>query len=374
MSGISEILNEAYRKVSDLLFSSPTAGCSKKEESASPAPTPAPTSSSEPIVLENWEITALIQNSCNLKNSFSDYLGGELPVSNPLGNNSSNQQDFWYAVARYLVEIKYNPNLHFRGPSEKDLTIRKGIKDLSLDQREALIVLLAKELNNKNAEANSNGLYALLPQSSRPVYDKICQAGSHNLYDLAQRETLLSYRIPVLTKEKLIELINQARAISSDRVVVLNDESVLGYLRALDAQARAQLLREFEPPFVSVCSVTPNSGKAGQPLKVTLNGNFQNIYANNQYVEGFAITFGDLGDATLQTPNVDENGNITSLPVSLNIPPGTTPGARDILIKIGETVLATFKKAFKVVVVRSGSGGRTTTTPPNTQGGNPFEL
>jgi len=350
MSDISGILNGAYQRVRDWLFSSPTAGCSKKEESASPAPTPAPTSSSEPIVLENWEITALIQNSCNLENKFSDYLGVELPVSNPLGNNSSNQQDFWYAVARYLVEIKYNPTLHFRGPSEKDLTIRKGIKDLSLNQREALIIMLANKLNEKNAEANKNGLYVLLPQSSRPVYDKICQAGSHNLYDLAQRETLLSYRIPVLTKEKLIELINQARAISSNSVAVLNNENVLGYLRALDAQARAQLLKEFEPPFVSVCSVSPNSGKAGQPLTVTLSGDMRNIYSNNTFLNGFSIDFGaGISNVQPQTPTLDANGVITTLPVSINIDQGAVPGPRNITIKVGETILETLENAFRVL-------------------------
>jgi hypothetical protein len=114
------------------------------------------------------------------------------------------------------------------------------------------------------------------------------------------------------------------------------------------SRSYARKKEKVSEPFIYVCTVTPNSGKVGQILIITFKGAFLNVYANGNYAEGFAITFGDLGNATLQTPTLDEKGNIISLPVTLTIPQNAKPGVRDISIKMGENVLATLKKAFTI--------------------------
>jgi hypothetical protein len=195
---------------------------------------------------------------------------------------------------------------------------------------EGAVNYLAGKILEKHTKGEDeyNSLYDLLSPEEKEQYDSYCQA---------KKLKHLKYT-PLFT----IDL-----GVSKEEIKKAIDFGIENFFKKeAEEKVSKPLISE---PSVYLWTITPNSGRVGQTLTITFKGVFLNVYANGNYVEGFAITFGDLGDAALQTPTLDEKGTVVSLPVTLTIPQNAKPGVRDISIKIGENILATIKDAFKVV-------------------------
>ncbi|MGB9613726.1 MAG: hypothetical protein ACPL4K_06110, partial [Candidatus Margulisiibacteriota bacterium] len=346
------LITKAYKVIEGLLFSSLSVACTSSEKTGE-KPAQAQSSGEETIALNERDIAAITGGICNLHvdqfNSYNTAAGGLVNAldENPNDNTTpTNEENFWYAVAHYLVMFKYSPNISYFGYNPPEIT--KTISELAPNQKEALVKFLARHLievyKSKSNTRGDNYLYTLLPTEYQNPYNLLCKIKNPNLYDLIQRTTF-SYQVPLnLTKDKMLELIKEVKeTVPVVTKTILDENSIISALQN-DEALRNQVLNAFPQPFVSICTVTPNKGKVGDKVTVNLSGAFSNIYQNNAYVNGLKILFDGIGEAALpQTPTVSNEGLITSLPVELTIPQTASPGPKDLVVKIGETILFTFQ-------------------------------